>query len=129
MLVNETTPLLPLHRLLTVLDAWRLGSADGGSDAISDALAAVLTAYGVRGARLAVNTPSLPALDIGVGSLRGGYDDATNTMDFPLEGAGGGSARVWIDGAGGSVDGFVGAIELALEATASRHQVQVQRQQ
>ena len=133
-MVEQRTRLLPLHKFLTALEDWHSETPEMTNEGVQDALNAVVDAYGVLGAYVAVNASSLPALNLGVGSLTGANEgDAAERgiggRDLELEGAPDGTARIWIDGDTEPADALAAAVEITLDAVSSRHQARLHRQQ
>ncbi len=132
-MVEQRTRLLPLHGLLTGLDAWRSEPSEHSRLALRQTFSALLEAYGVDGAYLSVRTVGWPNLDLGAGSLadltRESAERKGTLHALHLESAPAGAARAWVDGQGEAVGAFSAAVELALDAVGLRHQARVQRQQ
>jgi signal transduction histidine kinase len=133
-MVEQRTRLLPLHQLLAALEVWRSETPEATNKGVHDALSSVVDAYGVGGAYVVVDAPSLPALQIGAGSLaevgeEWAVERGIVARELELEGSPEGRARIWIDGGGEPADALAAAFELTLDAVSSRHQARLQRQQ
>jgi signal transduction histidine kinase len=132
-MVEQRTRQMPLHGLLTDLDAWRSEQSEESFEALGRAFSRVLEAYGIKGAYVEVKAAGWPNLHLGAGSLEGLTGQAAQSkgslhaLDF--QASSGGAARLWVDGDGEAAQTFSSAVELALDAVASRHQARIQRQQ
>jgi len=124
--------LLPLHELLTALEAWRAEPGTAQRQAVSAGLARIVAEYGADGLFLRVVGPPLPSIDAGTGSLSDASVERLAALvehDVGLAGTNEGGASLWIDGSPRSVESIAGAIELAIGAVWSKHDARLQRKQ
>lgn len=131
-MTTSQVSLLPLHELLTVLEAWRVDPGSDQRSALGQSLDRIARAYHVAGAHLRIVGPPLPDLDVGVGSLANASGERLAAMtehDVGLSGAPEGGASLWVDGPAESAEALIGAVELAIGSIWSRHHARLQHQQ
>jgi len=124
--------LLPLHELITVLEAWRADPSTAATRAVAAGLERVVAAHDARGVYLRCDVPSLPRLSLGVGSLTAqpaASETEVRERSFVLGGVGEGSVTLWVDAAAAAGEPLASAIELAIEAVWSRNEARNQRAQ
>ena len=133
MAIQPTTPsnsLLPVHELMATLDDWRTDASPERTADLAASLERVAVAYGCAGVRLALTGPTLPELELGVGSLaeaRTGPD--VGQRDLAVEQMAKSEAVAWVDGPAGAQEQVFGALELAIDAVSSRQEARLRRRQ
>lgn len=128
----SNTSLLPVHQLLAALEAWRDESSQDRREQLTDALSGVLAAYGGKGLRLRIEGPSLPPLEIGLGTLAG--DDVlqgshVQARDLGVEPMGRGEATAWIDAPPDASDAIGDVLELTVDSAWSKQEARARRRQ
>ena len=123
--------LLPLHELITVVDAWRAGPSDTAIAALSASLRRLVEAYGASGVYVRSEAASLPLLSVGAGSLNSPPSAPSENVHQRNITIGGlnGSMTVWVAGPPATVEPVVGAIQLVIESAWSRQEARSQRAQ
>src|SRR5262245_20295151 len=125
--------MLPLHELLTQLQAWLSDRSDTRRDAVRDSLERLAASYQARGAFLVVEIAPIGPLSIGAGSLRGleaapaSDGPSRRTLAVGIDHAA--TATLWVDGPDAADDLLADAVELALSAAWAQHETVSQRQQ
>lgn len=131
-MATRNSSLLPVHRLLVVLDDWRVQPSDENREELAGALLHLLEASGERGAHLSLSGPTLPALELAVGSLAG-KDPATlpglTRRDLGVEPMAESEAVVWVDGPRDAVEAFADALQLTIDALWSKQEARIRRRQ
>lgn len=121
---SQAPPPLPLHGLLEALDAWQAQPEAEARERVEHAFRRLFAAYGVAGAYLHVDIPTLPDLTIGFGSLGqlppgerrpGLTEHVLQTGEEAL-----GRARLWLEGEDSAVELAERAVDLALDSVWSR---------
>jgi signal transduction histidine kinase len=128
----QAVPLLPVHGLMNLLDAWRADQSPGRQAELAAGLERVVEAYGGTGARLALSSPTLPQLALAVGSLAdlpATSEAGGAAHDLAVEPMAEGEARAWVDGPSTAVEAIVGALQLAVGTLWSRQEARVRRRQ
>jgi signal transduction histidine kinase len=131
-MVTRPASLLPVHELLAALDEWRADPSPERETALAAGLGRVLSAYGAKGAYLALSGEALPGLALGVGSLAGGPESGSGNAtrrDVVVEPLTTGEARVWVDGSSDAADAFGDAVQLAVDSVWSRQEARLRRRQ
>ncbi len=131
-MVATKPPLLPLHELLTVLEAWRLAPSNRNLQALAGSLERLTAAYEARGLHLASDAEPLRAVSLGVGTLAEPdalKRDGLRVSEIDFSEAGRAQVRIIIDGDADAAAMLGDAIELALASMSARHEAHLQRTQ
>ncbi|MEP7158892.1 MAG: GAF domain-containing sensor histidine kinase [Chloroflexota bacterium] len=128
----SNTSLLPVHELLAALEGWRGDSSVENREQLAHALSDVLAAYGGKGAHLTLKGPSLPPLEIGLGSLaeagsvqRSGLE----AHDLGVEPMASGEALVWIDAPDDATSAIGNVLELTIDSAWSKQEARARLRQ
>lgn len=121
---------LPLHQLLEELEAWRVDPSEARIDALRNALGRLLDAYGVRGSHVVVDSPPLPMLSVGAGSLMTSPTTEPSRREtirhLELGGQPERGATLRVHGPEAGARMMADALELALKAVWSRGEARFQ---
>jgi signal transduction histidine kinase len=116
---------LPVVAALEALESWFRNPSQERRAWLGDALAAIVSAAGARGAWLEVNAPPLPAFELGFGTLANRPPIERKGLETHSLSAAGNvpMGSLWLDAA---ADGSVAAraLEIALDAGRARASVQ-----
>ena len=127
----QTLSLLPIHELMTSLEAWRAEPSAGRRTELAAGLERVIVAYGAAGVRLTLAGPTLPELVLGVGTLTDEPGQAANVArrDLSVEPMSASEAVALVDGPADAALAIFSALELAINALSSRQEARLRRRQ
>jgi signal transduction histidine kinase len=133
MATQPTAPpvsLLPVHELMSTLEDWRADPSPGRRADLAASLERIAVAYGCTGVRLALTGPTLPELELGVGSLtEAATGPKVGKRDLAVEPMAIAEAVAWMDGPADAQDQVFDAVQLAVDAVWSRQEARLRRRQ
>ncbi len=126
---TNAASLLPVHQLLDTLERWRADPSTERRSALAASLERVAAAYGCEGVRLQLHGPTLPELDLGIGSLGGAIGPSVIERDLATELMVKTQAVAWVDGTSDAAEQMFSALQLAVETLWSRQEAILGRRQ
>ncbi|HUR16806.1 MAG TPA: GAF domain-containing sensor histidine kinase [Candidatus Limnocylindrales bacterium] len=118
--------LLPMHRLIADLEAWRAEPTPGRRDMVEQAVGELVRAYSVRSIHLTVQSPAMPTLEVAIGTQP---VPSAPEGSFALDGAPDAVVRLRIDADPLNREALKGALLVAFDGVVSRQEARFQRQQ
>src|SRR5687767_689493 len=128
----SNTSLLPVHELLAALEGWRSDSSGERREELAHALGDVLAAYGGNGVHLTLKGPSLPPLELGLGSLAEAGSvqrSGLQAHDLGVEPMASGEALVWIDAPDDAASAIGDVLELTIDSAWSKQEARARLRQ